>query len=102
MAVFLSWDLPEVLVDGRRERVGRRRPFAQGRTQKPLLPSPVPMNISSPEPMAGAGASVIVPASGTATVAPRLSCASWPAPLCLIEASATAIASKRLASVDAF
>src|SRR5262245_18138498 len=32
----------------------RLRLFAQGRTQKPLLPSPVPMNISPPGSTAGA------------------------------------------------
>jgi hypothetical protein len=60
-------------VQGRSEGVRRLRLFAQGRTQKPLLKSPVPMNIASPESMTGAGAVVIVPASGTATVVPRLS-----------------------------
>jgi hypothetical protein len=48
------------------------------------------------------GAIVIVAARRTAAVAPRLSSATWLVPACLIEASATAAASERLASVGAF
>jgi len=60
------------------------------------------MNISSGESMTGAGVIAIAAASGTATVAPRLSDASWPVvPLCLIEVSAAAAASERLGSVGA-
>jgi hypothetical protein len=90
-----------VLSDGRSEGVRRLRLFVQGRTQKPLLKSPVPINISSGDSMTGIGAIVIVAVRGTATGAPGVSGASGPAPFCLIKASATAVASERLVSVGA-